>query len=392
MSRFIAPFRHFFLRATDAPPEYGEAAALMALSSIALGRRWLDYGSGIRPNLFMMIVGESSVARKSTTVNFAKRIVEEVEPDRVGPRDYTMEALMKWMNEVPPGASKGTKLRRNRVGLFAEEFGADLARMDAYASTMATDFCALYDGESFTKVRVTSGTTTIVKPRVSLFAAAAYQMIVRYLDAQDWLNGFLMRFLFVAPLTMRPKLHIPPPWPKADWDAAVSGLTNLSDDLKRSAFGVSIDQSALFEYINVSQQLDQLASSLTNIAQTYCARFMTSLLKVALLYQIDIDADQPISDAAMQQAVSFCVNVCWPSFHVAHERTCLTEFSAMFEQLRTMIAQCGGSIPLRDLGHHYAGNRRVMEVVDYMTSVGMARRVKKTTPGFVGVREFIELT
>jgi hypothetical protein len=215
MSRFLKPWRDFFLAATDAPHEFCEAAGLMCLANVSIGRRELDVGRGTRPNLFMMLVGDSSVARKSTSVSFAKLMTEAVECDRVGPRDYTVEALLKWMSVKDPATNKG----RNKVALFAEEFGSDLARMEAYASTMPTDFCALYDGDSFEKIRVGSAQPLVIdRPRVNLFAAAAYQMLSTYLKPKDWLNGYLMRFVYVAPGSARPKNYVTPPWPKAEFE------------------------------------------------------------------------------------------------------------------------------------------------------------------------------
>lgn len=370
MSRFIAPFRQFFAKAVDAPFEYGEAAALMTLSTVALGRRALDYGQdGIRPNLFLMLAGDSSVARKSTCVKFAKSLIQEVDDQRIGPRDYTVEGLLRWMQDKDPVTKKG----RNKVTLFAEEFGGDLARMEAYAGTMAADFCALYDGESFTKVRAKSGTITIQDPRVSLFAACAYPMMQRHLKPRDWFTGYLMRFLFVAPnpTTMRPSTPYAPPFPHPEFRATVASLKILRDDLysSRSTHAkLQLDSQAAAYFAHVMSQLRPNAT-MSHITQTYLARFSVSLLKLALLYQIDLDPYSNVTPLAVQQAVQFALQVCWPSFEATYSKTAMGDFEGLFAAVYARLSSVNGAfIPRIDIAKEFFGNEGLERVVSYLKS------------------------
>jgi hypothetical protein len=331
LSRFLANWRQFFCKATDASHDYCEAAGLMALSSVALGRRSLSLGRGLQPNLFLMLAGESSVARKSTSVSLARQLLEEVDPTRVGPRDYTVEGLLKWMMEKDPQTGKS----KNKVILFAEEFGADLARATAYGPTMTADFCALYDGQSFEKVRAKAAPFFIDKPRLNLFAASAFHMLTSYLHTRDWLSGYMMRFLYVVPTSSRTPFTLAPAWPKVEFDAAVVSMKVLRDDLKRQYLTMDFDG-------NARSAFSQWAVSVTKYAQTaqneaffiYCSRFIVNVQKVALLYQLDIDPMQPISLAAVQQAIQFASNVCWPSFVTTLQKT--TRDDVSFVQLSVL--------------------------------------------------------
>lgn len=367
MSRFLKPWRHFFLQATDAPHEYCEAAGLMCLSNISIGRRELDVGRGVRPNLFMMLAGDSSVARKSTSVNFSKLMTEAVEPDRVGPRDYTVEGLLKWMAEKDPQTKKG----RNKVCLFAEEFGSDLARMEAYASTMPTDFCALYDGESFEKIRAGASPLTVERPRVNLFAASAYQMLATYLKARDWLNGYLMRFVYVAPLGMRPKNYIAPPWPQTDFDNARIALTILRDDMVRAKFTrLPFDKQAEQEMIQWTMGVDAFAANLKDsmgAQHTYVSRFTVNVQKLALLYQIDDDPQAPVGVTAVRQALDFASKVCWPSFRHVYETTTADDFSGALSSVVASLRN--GPVLKRDLESRFR-SRVIRSVIDHIVWSG----------------------
>lgn len=368
MSRFLSSFKTYFLNATDASPEYAEASGLMTLCGVALGRRWLNYGTGIRPNLFMMLAGPSTIGRKSTSVNFAKRLIEQVDPERVGPRDYTMEGLLRWMSEKDPASGK----TKSKVGIFAEEFGADLARAEAYASTMATDMCALYDGEDFTKVRAKSATIFVNQPRVMLFAACAYSMLQKHMRPKDWTNGFLMRFMFVAPnpATVRPQFPLQPPDPGHLKSNAVTALTILQRDLSQQHMGMSLDQGAEQVFTQSMAQLN--SAQLGPTAQTYRGRFGINVLKLGLLYQLDIDPMAPISTLAMAQAIHFAFAVCWPSFVTAYTKTAMNDFEGLFfSVVEYLTRRAGLMVPRSELAQEFLANQLLDPVIEYLKKQGL---------------------
>lgn len=360
VSRFITPFMQWFKASTDAPLEFGQAAALYTLSTVALGRRWLTKSTNLHPNLFCMIVGDSSIARKSTSVRKSRALIDEIEPSRVGPTDYTIEGVYRWMQGKDHTTGKG----RNKMALFAGEFGADLARMEAYGATVQADFCHLYDGEPIEKVRAGKGTIRIDKPRVNLFAAAAYPMLTRHLGPKDWFNGYLMRFLFVAPLTMRAEqLSEPPPRPQ-EYDKAKAALQLLRDDLVVGGHGMVLTPAAqkLYEQ-SVLFHRDQVTKK-SHIITTYVARFWVNVLKLALLFQVDEDPNAPIGYDAMRLAVEFAMNVCWPSFMTTFEKTAVKDFESLSFMVAELVATAGGrGISRAEISRRFLGVRDLNEVL-----------------------------
>jgi hypothetical protein len=336
MSRFMGWWRAFFLAATDAPAVYGEGAGLMALSTLALGHRWVNVGQGVRPNIYMLLTGDSSVARKSTSVRFARQAIEEIAPQLVGPRDYTMEGLYKWMREKNEATGKG----RNKFCLFSEEFGSDLARSESYGGTMREDFCSLYDGDDFTKVRAKSDNFTILKPRVNLLGGVAYPLLSRYCSKDDWFIGFFMRFLFVSPIHMREQNDLQPKFPRAAWDTAVAGLASLYDQWHEKPKGLGLTPHAQHLY---SSFLKTLSSNNEDaVIPVYLARLGPNLLKLALLYQLDEDPDAEIGYAAMKNACDFTTYCLWPSFQKVYSVTVENEFDAAVNQFREMAQNVNG--------------------------------------------------
>lgn len=365
MSRFLANWRTFFLKATDASYEYCEAAGLMALSSMALGRRSLDVGRGLQPNLFMMLAGDSSIARKSTSVGLCKALIDRVDPIRVGPRDYTVEGLLKWMaSEKDPATGKS----RNKVVLFAEEFGSDLARIEAYGGTTTADFCALYDGGTFEKVRAKAAPLIVDKPRVNLFAAAAYQMLQTYLRTRDWLSGYMMRFIYVAPVSLRPRFTLPPSWPSNEFEAAVVSAKVLKDDLTKKYMKLGLDPVARRMFEQWSQSVEMYTQAMPDsvIMHTYTGRFLVNAQKLALLYQLDIDPFAPIGPAAAQLAIDFASNICWPSFAHVQSVTTLDDFTTTARTVMQFIkAFPGGVASKRTIESRFSGER-IRKVLEHL--------------------------
>lgn len=379
MSRFLGSWRVFFEQATDAPLEYGEAAGLMCLATLAIGRRQLGVGKGIRPNLFMLITGDSSIARKSTAVRFAWDMIKEVAPDRVGPTDYTMEGLFKWMKENKGQDGKG----KSKLTLFAAEFGADLARRNAYGSTMAEDLCHLYDGEEINKVRSKSESITIDKPRVNLLGAIAYPLMEQYLTVDDWFTGFLMRFVYVRPIQMRPTALLQPDFPRTLWDNATAALLNLRDQLNADIDStrenrVSIEPRARMKYEAFIRGLEA-RNDQRHIVATYLARFGTNVLKLALLYQIDLDPDQPVSEMAMDYAIWVSTAIYWPAFLRAYELTNKT-FDAFLKLLLLRIKENGGSMPKLEVYREFGGKRDLNSALATLVTGGFIKLSVTVSP------------
>lgn len=341
MSRFLSSWRHAFLASTDASFDYCELAGLVALSTLMVGRRTVAVGKGINLNLYAMLVGDSSVARKSTAVVMARDLVASVDGGRIGPRDYTIEGLVKWMqaNKDPE-----TNKSRNKLTLFSDEFGADLARFAAYATTASADLCGLYDGGSYLKVRAGGPSIQIDNPQLGLFGAAAYSMMETSLKTNDWRTGFLMRFIFAAPINMRPAMITQPPNPIGLWDKAKDDACRLLDDVRQSNGGRIVSMPftapALSAFEDYTKRLEASVRG-HEIATIYVSRFKTNIEKLAALYQIDDDPLLPIGPHAMNHALGLANSVLWPSFIVAVEKTTLDSQEGLVRAFKRRIQSAG---------------------------------------------------
>lgn len=311
MSRFLAAFETYFQRSTDAPREFGHTGGLSCLSAIALGRRWIQRGKGIHPNLYWVLVADSSRDRKSTSVELAESVVKAVEPERIGPNDFTPEGLADFMRPSAGGKP------RNKLVVYDPEFGGFLARCTrSFGFGLPSFLCQLYDGQDFRPAR-RGKCTPVIEPRVSMLAACAYGMLKRYSDPAFWLNGFWARFVFVTPIAPRETFLLQPPTAMAEFDIACAALANLRRELKASRGPMTIELEAEQLYSTFAQSF---AEGDDPIIAAQRERYLRAIWKLAVLYQVDENPQHPIGTAAVNRAITY-ISTAWQAFQRVYNDT-----------------------------------------------------------------------
>jgi hypothetical protein len=340
MSRFLQHWRTYVEKITDTPSEFIEASGLACLSGIAMGRRWISRGSEIRPNLFVMLVAGSTNDRKSFGVEKAKQMLHDVDPERVGPDDFTVESLCGLM-AVP---KKPDLPSRNVQWIGIEEFGTYLAQTSSYNATASAALCKLYDGSSFSRIRQGTGFQLIEKPRLTIFAACAFGMFERYCDPKDWNTGFYARFLFVPPMTRRPTQDMQPGASIYDEEICRAYLTDLKNEIAAypGAMAILPEAEDLFRSFAASFRLMELSDITDPAIQASHARLMITTIKLALLYQIDLNPGQPIGPIAMERACAF-TKVGWFGFKYAYGGAAGDDFSRIMRRALDAISAAGPS-------------------------------------------------
>jgi hypothetical protein len=337
---FLTAYRAYIEKATDASIEFCEASALMALSTIALGWRWIERGPGIRPNLYMMLIAHSSADRKSTCVEFCCDMIEDVAPQRMGPEDWTPEGLVSMLRKRP-----GAKTL-NRLVLPMPEFGEHLARMrKQYGSDMNAVLCKVYDGKSFKRARSGKKMIEIKKPRVGLFGGVAYAMIEKHGDAADWDTGLYARILWITPRNRRPRFSTAPPTPKIEKQIATDELSRLYDTLQNTKGPIGVDPGADAVYSSFAASIPEDQPTTAHSAQR--ERLLNSVWKLAIVYQIDIDPMADIGALAMERACTFASHA-WDGFKIAFSVCSDSDLDRLMTRLWKRVTEAG-EIQKRDL-------------------------------------------
>jgi len=154
---FIDDYTDWAKEATDAIPAYHELAAAILLSSVmANGITLLTSYGPVVPNLWGLILGDSTLTRKTTAMRMAMDILMDVDPEILLATDGSAEGLLT-----------GLSTRPHRVSIFYKDevsgFIDSINRKD-YLAGMPETLTQLYDVPRVFTRRLRKETITITSP------------------------------------------------------------------------------------------------------------------------------------------------------------------------------------------------------------------------------------
>lgn len=175
---------------TDAPRLFHVGAGLLGIATSLGNRVWChSWGNDIYPNLWLCLLAPSGFYRKSTSISYTSKILKQIDPGMLLPRDFSREKLVASLGE------------RSDVLLVASEFGELLAKLTRdYMVGCKEMMTGLYDGEDYE--RKTQKETNIIRaPAISILTASTEDWISNRVTQGDLRGGFLSRFLFLPART-----------------------------------------------------------------------------------------------------------------------------------------------------------------------------------------------
>jgi len=187
----IDDYKAWAVKATDAVEEYHELASTMMLSSILSGGLYCDTSWGkVIPNLWGLILGDSTLTRKTTAMKMAMEFVSEIDREIVVATDGSVEGLLS-----------GIATRPGEVSVFYKDevsgFIDSINRKD-YLAGMPETLTQLYDVPPFLTRRLRKETITITNPVFIFFGGGIRDKMYALLNDEHILSGFLPRFLIVG--------------------------------------------------------------------------------------------------------------------------------------------------------------------------------------------------
>lgn len=268
---------------TDAPVEFHLAAGLSTVAAALENRVYITaWGQRIYPNLWMLLLAPSGFYRKSTAINIGIRCLRGQCEDVLMPNDFTREKLIEFMDKKPSGL------------ISVYEFGDLLAQMQReYNCGMKEFLTNIYDGHPY-KRATKKETSSIVDPSLSILAASTIDWIHDRITEGDVRGGFLARFLF---------------WPSTQKNGWM-GLSSVPDtgimELLQNALGafnsieigsVGFPKSVVDRYNDWNRGHEEEINDkkLPSELQGFYTRMATYVLKIAMIYQVVLDAETPMT-------------------------------------------------------------------------------------------------
>lgn len=224
---FIEQYVDWASKRTDSPVAFHVGGALMTLSAVLSEhiRIPVSYNAtpGIQTNLWVLLLADTTVTRKSTAMGYPLQLLEEILPDVLLATDGSIEGLLGGLANRP---NKASMYERDEFSGFMSA----VAKKD-YMGDMIPNFCKLYDG-SHVKRLLRKEEIMVKNPNFLIFAAGARSKVFEQLTSEHVLNGFLPRFITIFGSTEISALRpIGPPTTQnhAERQALVAKLSEVSD-------------------------------------------------------------------------------------------------------------------------------------------------------------------
>jgi ribosomal protein S25 len=187
---FVERYQHWAKSVGDAAPQYHQAGAFMALSAIMCGSVRLPTSFGLLiPNLWFMILADTTLTRKTTAMDLAMDLVTEIDPEIVMATDGSIEGLLSVL-----------AVRPNKPSVFLrDEFSGLLEQMTKkdYMAGMPELLTKLYDGK-MQKRLLRKETIEVQNPRLLIFAGGIKDKVTSLLTFEQVSSGFMPRFIFIT--------------------------------------------------------------------------------------------------------------------------------------------------------------------------------------------------
>jgi Protein of unknown function (DUF3987)/RepB DNA-primase from phage plasmid len=174
----------------DAASQYHQAGAFVTLSSLLAGNIRLPTSFGtILPNLWFMILADTTLTRKSTAMDIAMDLLMEIDSDVMLATDGSIEGLLTTLATRPGRPS--VFLRDEFSGLLEM-----MNRKDYYAG-MPEMLTKMYDGKMQKRV-LRKEIIDVRDPVLVLFAGGIKNRITSLLSFEHIASGFMPRFVFIT--------------------------------------------------------------------------------------------------------------------------------------------------------------------------------------------------
>lgn len=175
---------------TDAPVQYHQAGAFVALSAILCGNVYLDTShERIFPNLWFMILAGTTITRKTTAMRLSLNLTLDVDERVELATDATVEGILSGLRDRPGQPS--IFHRDEFAGLL------DAIANKDYMAGFAEQLTKLYDGDNVKRL-LRKETIHVRDPRFIMFAAGIKDKIQALITEEQVMSGFIPRFIIIT--------------------------------------------------------------------------------------------------------------------------------------------------------------------------------------------------
>lgn len=376
VSGFIADYIEYTTSISDAYIEYQYAGALALLSAIVGRSQYVKTTvETVYPNLFVLILGSSTMTRKTTVVNNVESMLSTSGWDGGKlPTTFTPQALIEMLNMNP-----------HRFHIV-DEVGSWLAELErSYMAGMKDDLCRLYSGTPISRTlaeknKSKSDTEMVVDdPYLGILYATTPENLLKTMSTDDIVSGFLARFVICAPEYQRPLRPIEMMGTDAEMqrEKCAESLNNIIDWLD-TGVKIQIHDDAFKKFQEWEMQHEERIQKEKNrIDGAIISRSFMKVLKIALLLAVS-DKNKYIEKRYIDEAIRQTDEFWLPVMRGMVKDIEINANKSIIGKMRGHIKRRGGTISRRELQRSAHLLKKDFDLhINTMLEYGIIRTEKK---------------
>ena len=282
-------------KATDAPNIFQRWGAYMTVASV-LGRRvGFKFGAfDVFPNLYVLLLAPSGSFRKSTVLNLSRRIATAMpnNPAYSLTCDGSPEGFIEDLKDHPSGT------------IYLSEMASLLMAFERdYSSGLKPLLTDLYDCPVEYRRRLRREEVYVARPCISIFAASVLDWVLERIRSEQFVGGFLARFVVVAAARKERTEGFPPPLDPVEQNRLVVTLKQAVDFVQPHATETNwadISDTLKDEFRRWSKQFERWDKS--PLMSAFVVRLQVTALKLAVIEEVVRNASVVISQESFDRA------------------------------------------------------------------------------------------
>lgn len=391
----VGEFVHLATRGSEADPAAVLATFLAQFACNAGGTRfeerpYLMVGdSRHEPRMFVVVAGQSAIARKGTSMAPVERLFAPTElvpfpraltvPGPLSSGEGIVHAvrdeIREWVVDKKSGAGvwqvKDPGISDKRLFVRDEELAAALRCTKREGNTLSTILRGLWDSGTVAPLTKTAPTKA-TNAHVCIVAHITIEELHRVLDEVEVFNGFVNRFLWV--LARRTRIV---PLPKAMPQAELSRLQQAVMDRVRAAYSVGCleltpDAESLWGKIYPT-----LTADLGGMLGAATSRAAPQTLRLAMIYAL-LDGKRSIEPGHLKAGLAFCDYAKASAAYIFGDKNADSTAGKIMAALKQAAAPMSATELHRALGNSFT-REQLQIALNNLTASGLVVHEKQAT-------------
>ncbi len=361
---FIEAYKDYAMQISDAPAKYQELMALSIIATVLQRQVYIKYGVyNLYPNLFIVLIGKSTVMRKTACLNMAKHLLKKFNIELILPNDFTPEGLFNLLNDKPGGL------------ISWSEFGSFLINtVKSYQAGIKEFLTEAYDCPDYLNKRLSGKEYEIKNIYLNIITATTLHWFIDRITEADTLGGFLGRFIYM-PCNKDDKngwYYMPQNEPVNLSNMLLKDIKEISDI--HGEFTISDEARALLiKWLRRhEEELESLDDSKGIIG--FYARLSDYLIKFAMLYEISGHRSLVISENSLLRSIKLVNQLKLSLTELMSDHIAFTQDAKEMQRVINIIKDYKEPIPRSLLLRN--SNMKSKQLEDIITTLIQSGRIR----------------